>query len=264
MTKNDGQSTKVATTSEHTVPSLLVNDLLSAHAGEGMENVKPNNMVLPTLLLLQKLSPELDESSSRYITGAKPGDFLNRLTGAVYSGQDGVLVLHVHFSASFIEWVPRDSGGGGFVAKYPTEEIALQSAQPANDIVETYEHYLIIEDPKEGLAPVLFSSAKTKIAASRRWNSIMNRQRLSRSDGSLYVPPTFYRFYKLTSVPAKNKAQQSYYNFMATPDTFVSDQNVIKMCLAFRDSLKAGEVSVIQDYEVLAASDSSDATTPLF
>ena len=50
----------------------------------GNENVGTDDLVIPRLILLQKISPELDKNEASYIEGAEAGQFANSLTREVY------------------------------------------------------------------------------------------------------------------------------------------------------------------------------------
>jgi hypothetical protein len=91
----------------------LVSQTLPAHVMEGTglgnENVG-QNVTIPRVKLLQKMSDEVDKYNSKYIKGAEPGHFLNSLTGENY-GED-LYVINLLFRNEFVVWRNRDSGGG--------------------------------------------------------------------------------------------------------------------------------------------------------
>jgi hypothetical protein len=62
----------------------LVSDKVPAHAtkgsGLGNENITAAHLQTPRVKQLQQLSNEVDENHSEYITGSKPGDFINTIT----------------------------------------------------------------------------------------------------------------------------------------------------------------------------------------
>ena len=74
----------------------LVSANVPAHVmqgtGLGNENVG-QNVTIPRVKLLQKMSDEVDKYNSKYIQGAEPGHFLNSLTGQNYGEELYVISL---------------------------------------------------------------------------------------------------------------------------------------------------------------------------
>lgn len=250
------ETTAIATTGDRTLAAATAMgyDLaeLAADSGAGLENVGIKQMAIPSLYILQQLSPEVTQGDEKFVEGARPGDFYNTLTKAVYKGAEGILVVFAHFEPCWIEWKPRNAGGG-FVAKYPTEEAALAVADAGNALMETFQHFVLVKDPEEGWEPVLFSCNSTKLTPSRRLNSTFNRTRVKLPDGRVITPATFFHVVRLTTGLKKNKAGQPYYNYdfaMVGP----TDPEVYREAKAFKKSIQDGTVE-IQDANAAALGD---------
>jgi hypothetical protein len=85
--------------------------------GAGLSTDARDNLV-PLAYLLQKLSPQCEERDPRYIVGAKAGDiWLRGAPQELWKGDEGVLFQPCYNYRDWIEWVPRDRGGG-FVARH--------------------------------------------------------------------------------------------------------------------------------------------------
>ena len=80
----------------------LVNDLFEADASSGTENMSQDDLALPFLKVLSQLSPELES-----VEGAKAGMIYNTVSGDLYEGSKGLLVLPCFYERKFIEWAPR-------------------------------------------------------------------------------------------------------------------------------------------------------------
>ena len=82
----------------------LVSTNVPAHVlqgtGLGNENVG-QNVTIPRVKLLQKMSDEVDKYNSKYIQGAEPGHFLNSLTGQNYGEELYVISLLLRTSSSY-------------------------------------------------------------------------------------------------------------------------------------------------------------------
>ena len=58
------------------------------------------------------MSPQLNKNSGNYIEGASAGDLINTVSGEVYDGEKGISVVPCAYSKKYIEWIPREKGGG--------------------------------------------------------------------------------------------------------------------------------------------------------
>ena len=83
---------------------------MDASDGGGFENADSDSFSVPFIKVLQKLSPVVDEDHEDHIDGAKAGMFYNTVTNELFP--DGLTVIPCHYARVFIEWVPRESGGG--------------------------------------------------------------------------------------------------------------------------------------------------------
>lgn len=192
------------------------------HAGKGMENVTQADIAIPFLGIVQKLSPQLDAQHEKHIKGCVEGDLFNSVTNELLGGK-------VHFVAcckdsQYVEWVPRDKGGGLVAMHSPASEFVRDVKSRAtdqfklktddgNDLVETHYVYgMLIEGPegKTVQTPIVigFSSSKIKVYRSQ----LMTPIRTVKGD-----PPMYAFRWAITTVPAKNKAGQPYHNFKIEP-----------------------------------------------
>lgn len=194
------------------VPALNSADFES-DAGAGFENMGANDMAIPFLIILQSGSPQLKRGESK-IEGASEGDIFNTVTGDFYSGLEGIFVIPCTYKKAFVEWTPRDSGGG-FVKQYDNPSIMDESTKDStgkdilpngNLIVPTAYHYVLIVDPITGdCSECVISMTSTQLKKSRKWNSIMNGLKMSRKDGTKFTPPMFSHMYKITTDPESNE-----------------------------------------------------------
>lgn len=192
------------------------------YAGAGMDNVTQADVQIPFLSLLQQLSPQVTAGDPKFIEGAKPGQLVNSVTNEMIGDQ--AFFVPCCKDSVFVEWVPRDAGGGlvaihelgsEFVraAKAAAEDQFKLKTDEGHDLIETHYVYGLLIDGAEGktmTTPIVigFSSSKIKVYKSQ----LMTRIRTMKGD-----PPMFAFRFKVTSVPDKNKAGQPFHNFKIEP-----------------------------------------------
>lgn len=233
---------KVETKKVEIVPSDM-NSMFAQHAGEGLERASARDFALPFLQLLQKGNPQVDENDDAYIEGAKPGMFLNTVTGELF---DEIEVIPCDFHKVFNEWVPRDAGGG-FVASHATSDIAEKSKRDDTQIVETANHYVLLKDGEGNWSPAILSLTSTKLKASRNWNSQIAQRMINTPQGRK-MAPSFACKYIVTSQSDKNEHGTFFTIGAITPVEgdagWVSETEVFQMALMFREQIKQGIAKV--------------------
>lgn len=196
------------------VPALAITDTkLPAHLqkaakgiGRGNENVG-QEVTIPRVKLLQKMSDEVDKHHNNYLKGAEPGNFMNTLTQKNYG--DALYGLSITFKVEHVVWRDRDAGGG-LLGSFPThtaaqERINEQDKPEDYAISETHTHVLLLKDPETGeldTSPVIMDFAASKLRVSRNWNSQIGLKGGDRFAG----------LWKLKSVAVENKMGNAYLN----------------------------------------------------
>lgn len=209
------QETKAVAVCSKAAPPEPV-DLTSAMAGDagrGFENMTPADLAIPFILILQALSPQVKRGEQQ-IKGANEGDIYNSVTGTVFSGEEGIYFIPAAYRKAWVEWTPREEGGG-FIAQHDSADILQQTTKNEKGqdvlpnghiIVTTAYHYGVVVDPVTGdLTNAVISMTSTQLKKSRKWNSVMSNMKLSRPDGTKFVPPMFGFMYKLTTVQESNE-----------------------------------------------------------
>ena len=106
--------------------SLMVSPYGEEDIGAGFEGFTADDIAIPFINILQKLSHQVDEDDALHIDGAKAGMLFNTVTEELFDGKDGIMFIPVHRVHSYSEWVPRDMGGG-FVAQHdPLDPVVLR------------------------------------------------------------------------------------------------------------------------------------------
>ncbi len=205
---------------------LAVANAYGDDAGSGFETTDTSELSIPFLGILQSNSPQVEDEDP---SGAKSGMFFNTVTRELMSGTDGFIFLPVHKDRQYVEWVPREKGGG-FVGMFAPDADEVKQAiannnnnrygklaHKDNDLIETYYVYGLIlnEEGTETAGFGVVSFTSTKIKPCRDWFT------------SMYTlkgrPPLFANRAKITSVKQKND-KGTFYNFRIDPfnDTWLT------------------------------------------
>ena len=212
---------------EEKTTALVVADMdFAADAGAGMENAGQESFAIPFLSLLQKGSPQVDEASGAALEGARAGMFFENVTGRLFSGKDGVIIVPCSYRREFLRWGAR-ANGGGLRGVYSPEEVAEMRTKgqvvemdgrlyaPEQDksinpeksdrFNDTRNHYVLIIDQETGAwSEALLSLTSTQIKKSKMLMSALASVKLKNGAGQLYTPPTFANFVRVTSVGESN------------------------------------------------------------
>jgi hypothetical protein len=194
-------------------PKELVKLSFEEDSGAGLEGADADSYAIPFLTILQKGSPQCDPDHGSYLTGAKPGMIFNNVTEQLVDGEEGLFVVPATFRHCFVEWVPREDGGGfrGLLdPNDPVVKAALRNRDDkgrflldnGNHLSDTRYHFVIVVG-EDGPEPVVLSLTSTQIKKSRRWMTQMRNLKLEGKNGK-YNPPTFSHIYRLTTVPEQN------------------------------------------------------------
>ena len=91
---------------KETLPTTVNTDIFLQDAGVGVQDLRTEDLAIPFLKVLQKMSPELDDLDVR------AGDIFNSVTKESVPGNEGVRVINCAYHLQYIEWEPRGSGSG--------------------------------------------------------------------------------------------------------------------------------------------------------
>lgn len=240
----------VATKENTAVAVAGFGDDFSQYAGAGMENVGSTDILVPRLTILQQLSPQLNQRKSEYVDGSAVGDICDVGTGELF--KQGITFIPVYYRKDYLEWAPRASGGG-LVSIHSDPSILdrcqrNEKNQPilpnGNYVAETAQWFglNLSADGRRSFIPM----ASTQLKRSRRWMTLATGEKLSRSDGSTFTPPLFYRSYSLVSAAESNN-QGDWFGWKverALPITELGDnwRAIRDECIAFREQLSSGVV----------------------
>lgn len=178
---------------------------LKTDSSRGNDNVG-NQLVIPRIKLIQKMSNEVDPNHPDYVKDASVGMFVNTLTKQCY---DELYVLSLNFTVQYAVWRDMEKGGGygGSFSTIEEAEQAVASQDNPKDwaVNENHAHLIVVVDPETGTleqTPVIFDFASSKLATSRAWNSKLSIQGGDR----------FSSTWKITSKTVTSRMGQQYQN----------------------------------------------------
>lgn len=148
-------------------------------AGMGFEDRGRDAISLPYLNILQALSPQVSEET---VAGAKAGMFFNNVTNDL---DDKVKFLWCHAETKYVEWIPREKGGGFVAVHEPTSDVVAKAKQQGgsratklhvgdNDLIETrYVYGLALDDDLEIKSFVVLANKSKNLKVVRNWFTSM-------------------------------------------------------------------------------------------
>jgi hypothetical protein len=256
---NEKPPNEIIEVSQSGVTNIHISDDLLKMGGAGTENIKSKDVLIPRLVILQQLSPQLNKKKSEYIEGAEVGDFCNVATGDIYKKE--VEVIPCHFATAYIEWL---KGRSGFAANHgdnmsvldrTTKNERFENILPnGNMIQETAQWYCLLKDGAVWTR-VFFPLKSTGMKHSRKWLTVLRSETL-KVNGRDWKPPLFWRSWKLITVDESNdqgdwasfRPERGEENIKIDPS-----QTLINMCMAFYNDVKLNVVrgEVAQDDGVI-------------
>lgn len=230
---------------------------LAADAEAYVDEFDRADLVMPTLLILQKNSPAAEEDGPKYIPGAKAGMFLNTSTGEIFPGlSGGIYVIPCYYNRTFIEWKLREVGGGfvadhgldGGAALLPTcrrDEKNRDILPNGNQLVQTAQYYVLLAT-EDGWKPVILSLTSTQFKKAREWNTHMNNIKVEGASGRRVSAPMFFNAYNITTVYESNE-KGSWYGVVINPYCatleLADGEDVYLMAREFREMVAQGNVT---------------------
>ena len=237
------------TKAKETALSTDVMDDIFDNAGDGA-TFESSEMQIPFVRVAQSLSPQLNKKKPEYIEGLSNGDAYNNLTNQMWSGETGLLVIPCFQTTKYLEFVPRESGGGfrgEISASDPilqrTNRVGSKEMLPSgNELVKADQHFCLIVDEEGMTQPVVIDMKSTQLKVSRRWKTNINMQKMKNpKTGEIIIPPVYATMWKLTTSEESND-KGDFYNWSVERVGIVEDRNLRLEAKNFRDSIMRGAV----------------------
>lgn len=200
------------------------------YAGQGFENQTSDDYAIPFLGILQALSPQIAENPEGPY---RQGMIVNTVTGEVWKGSEGVAFVPALTEHLYVEWVPREKGGGFVAAHKPTDDVTLKAMDDAkaanlpygelhtpngNDLIETFYVYGVALTEAGDQFEAVLGFSSTKIKPYKGWMTRARTIQIEIAPGRRIPAPLFSHRYRLRTVSEKN-AKGQFYNWVIKFDS---------------------------------------------
>ena len=176
---------------------------------EGLENMRPSDLLVPRLILLQGLSPRVVEGSN------VAGQIINSITEMVWVKKDEeVIFIPIYHFLEWIRWGDRETGEGiqersldpeGTLAQMAMRQIKHSTSTGISVFTVTEYHNFVSLFPMiDAQFAVVISCAKTNVKKGRKLLG------LARYRGRY---PLYAGQYTIKAVIETNRAGQKYYTY---------------------------------------------------
>jgi hypothetical protein len=238
--------------SQNTAIATFDDTLLSD--GTGLEETTTEDFAIPFIRVLQPMSPQLIKSNGSYVEGASAGDLYNTVTGETYDGEKGISIVPCAYNKKFIEWIPREKGGGlvnaghdmSILSKCKRDEESRRYYTPeGNEIVETAQFFVLITDPTPQQAVLTFTS--TQLGVARKWLTMLRMARVQNSKGESVEAPMFAFTYNLASTTQSN--DKGTWHGYSVNQTGATDLTTAKIAKEFMSAARSGDVKVKEELQ---------------
>jgi hypothetical protein len=228
-----------------------------AFANFGMEDIRTDDMSIPFLRILAQLSPQVNKRDGAYVEGAEAGMIYNTVSNEAYDGEAGVLVIPCYYSRRYVEWKPREKGGG-YVNSYDVDDKVVHTTYrddrgndilPNGNLLTNTAQFFVLLLSEDGTAQrCLLTMSSTQLKKARKWVTQM-QSRTAMGKNGMFVMPMMSQVYRLRTVEERND-KGSWFGWeighVRSLD-LSTEKMVFDMGVSFAQSIRAGEVKVKEE-----------------
>tara|TARA_R110001599_G_scaffold260931_2_gene461290 strand:- start:228 stop:1001 length:774 start_codon:yes stop_codon:yes gene_type:complete len=249
MAENKNAVTKATATEISTFDDTLLS------GGTGLEETTTEDFAIPFIRVLQPMSPQLQKQHGSYVAGASAGDLYNTVTGEFYDGEEGISVVPCAYSKKYIEWIPREKGGGLVNANHDISILSHCTRNPddrryytptGNEIVETAQFFILVVN-EEVTQQAVLAFTSTQLGVARKWLTMLRMARVQNSKGDSVEAPMFAYTYKLTTVTQSN--DKGSWNAYSLNQNGATDLTTARVAKDFMSAARMGDVNVKQEQQ---------------
>ena len=236
-----------------TALSTFDDSLLSG--GTGLEETTTEDFAIPFIRVLQPMSPQLQKKHGSFVEGASAGDLYNTVTGEAFDGDKGISIIPCAYNKKYIEWIPREKGGGlvnaghdiSILSKCTRDDESRRYYTPeGNEIVETAQFFILVVAGETAQQAVL-AFTSTQLGVSRKWLTMLRMARVQNSKGESVEAPMFAYTYRLTTTTQSN--DEGSWNGYSINQEGATDMSLAMMAKDFMGAARSGDVEVKQEQQ---------------
>lgn len=226
-------------------------------AGLGMDQVRADDMSIPFLRILAQLSPQVNKRDGAYVEGAEAGMIYNTVANEAYDGDEGILVVPCYYNRRYVEWKPREKGGG-YVSSYDPDDKIVHTTyrdDRGNDMLpngnllsNTAQFFVLLLSADGTPTRCLITMTSTQLKKARKWVTQM-QSRTAVGKNGIFVLPMMSQVYRLRTVEERND-KGSWFGWEVSHERALdlgTERMLFDMGVAFATSVRAGEVKVKED-----------------
>lgn len=235
--------------------------------GTGFEGADSDAYAIPFINVLQKMSPMVDEDSPKYVKDAKAGMLYNTVTGKLYDGKSGVIIVPCAFKRTFILWGGREaeSAEQGFKGEFTKEQVDAEVlagraievngklfVPDANGKVhekkcpyyaDTRNHFVIVIDPETGeYGTAMLSLTSSMIKPSRMLMTALQQKKVQTPQG-MRTPPTFLNMVRMSTV-SQTKDNNTWSVLKFDLEGLVADKDLYEFAKSFHNDVVGGNINI--------------------
>ena len=281
MAKNKKDETELQTTGTTAVQAFDYGEdaVPMGQVAPGYENQGSDDTAIPFIVLLQANSPVVVEQK---VEGAQAGMFLNTVTQQLWSNKDPLYIVPALTRHEFVEYVPRDAGGG-FVGRHEIDsDVVLQAKADAkknglafgeyyvgeNELTETFYIFGVACTLERAIGMAIVPFKSTGIKCYKHWMTQVRSHTVDTPNGKK-IPPLFAHLGKLTTDFRKNN-DGSFFVPVYTPaidgnvgrSCLSPDDERFKMAKALKNLVDSGTAKVNYDQQNTSGTGGKDGQPP--
>jgi hypothetical protein len=244
------QGTTSVTTTEEKKTTAVAHKPVEAETG--FEHMTQADFKVPFLSVLQAKSPQLP--------GAKAGSFINTVSNELFDGKKGIVVVPVHSIHQYLEWIPRDDGGGLVnvydwqapevlaVLKKAAKRFGKHKINDNNDLQESFNVFMLHLREDGTRQPIVMGFASSQIGAYQAWMT-MAKSQVVVENGQQRPRALWSHRYRITTAFNQNK-KGTWHKMSVAFDApnaeaarFPVDDAIMQEAKEFRQLLMSGAAS---------------------
>ena len=200
--------------------------------GAGLKNIKADELTISFIRSVHYSAPQVKPPEPKFIKGATPGMLLKTSTNEVFPGlETGLDFLPVYRDHNYVEYTPRDAGGG-FVGIRPTDDPLIAQLKKTQsrfgklktttntELTETFNIYGLFITPTGRAFPAVLGFSSTQI---KKYQAFMETQTALKevypnppgSARPFKEPPMWAHRWNLITRPESNK-KGDYFGYVMT------------------------------------------------
>lgn len=242
------------------VGHLAVPDWMKGKAGEGVESIRPEDVEIPRIKLIQALSPEATE-------GGKPGQFWHTIMMTDLG--PALEVIPVYVDLRYILWRPRKAGGGilarswdGMTWEPPQGEFTVSldngrtatwrlaprvaqsgladwgssdPSDPQSQPAATRMYNVVVMLPlRPDLSPSVVTFQRSSVKIARRFIAQLK----------ISTAPAYGMRFKMAAEKERNRQNQEYFNFRMSSLGLVEREDDYRRYQAMYERFKSNRFTI--------------------